>query len=58
MQANHDVLMMIGEGGIGAFGPAVDGHYVPDIPIRLLAQGRYHREVKSLIASSVGFEVR
>ena len=56
MKANHDLITNAGEGGIG-IGPAVDGHYVPDIPIRLLTEGRYHRELKSLIASNVGFEV-
>ena len=57
LKANHDAIMMIATGEIGFFGPAVDGNYVPDIPIRLLAQGKYHHELKSLIASNVGFEV-
>jgi len=39
MKANHDAVMMLVEGGVGVFGPAVDGHYVPDIPIRLLTEG-------------------
>ena len=56
LKANHDVIML-SVGDIGAFGPAVDGNYVPDIPIRLLAQGKYHHELKSLISSSMGFEV-
>ncbi|PUU83163.1 Alpha/Beta hydrolase protein [Tuber borchii] len=53
-KANRDVIIATDE--IGAFGPAVDGNYVPDIPMRLLAQGKYHHELKSLISSSVGFE--
>ena len=57
LKANHDVIMLLVTGEIGAFGPAVDGNYVPDIPIRLLSQGKYHRELKSLISSNVGFEV-
>ena len=58
MKANRDLILTPGEEGIGNFGPAVDGHYVPDIPIRLLYQGRYHRDLKSLISSNVCFEVR
>ena len=54
-KANRDLIM---ENDLaGALGPAVDGTYVPDVPIRLLAQGNYHHELKSLISSSVGFEV-
>jgi len=49
--------MLLVTGEIGAFGPAVDGDYVPDIPMRLLVQGKYHNELKSLISSSMGFEV-
>ena len=43
MKENHDVEIMLVEGGVGVFGPAVDRHYVPDILIRLLTEGRYHR---------------
>ncbi|PUU72351.1 Alpha/Beta hydrolase protein [Tuber borchii] len=56
LKANHDVIMLLVTGEVGAFGPAVDGDYVPDIPMRLLTQGRYHHELKSLIASNDGFE--
>ncbi len=29
-----------------AFGPVVDGSYVPDLPGRLLMQGKFHQEIK------------
>ncbi|RPA98607.1 alpha/beta-hydrolase [Choiromyces venosus 120613-1] len=56
LKANHDVIMELETGETGAFGPAVDGDYVPDIPMRLLAQGRFHHELKSVFSSNVGFE--
>lgn len=28
--------------GIFKFGPSIDGHYVPDLPGRLLAEGKFH----------------
>ncbi|PWW76636.1 alpha/beta-hydrolase [Tuber magnatum] len=56
LKANNDVIMALDTWGFGTFGPAVDGDYVPDIPMRLLAQGKYHHELKSLIASNTGFE--
>jgi len=58
LEANRDLIGMLGTEGIGSIGPAVDGDYVPDIPVRLLSQGKYHQELKGLIASSMGFEVR
>jgi len=56
LKANYDLITNHSSLDIGKFGPAVDGNYVPDIPIRLLAQGRYHHELKGLISSSMGFE--
>ncbi|CUS10453.1 unnamed protein product [Tuber aestivum] len=56
LKANDDVITEIFTGEIGSFGPAVDGDYVPDVAMRLLAQGKYHHELKSLVASNTGFE--
>lgn len=36
--------------GVFQFGPAPDGEYVPDLPERLLAEGRYHKGVKVMVA--------
>lgn len=36
--------------GTFQFGPAPDGSYVPDLPERLLAAGRYHKGVKVMVA--------
>jgi carboxylesterase type B len=56
LKANRDTIKKLETGEIGSFGPAVDKDLVPDIPIRLLAQGKYHHELRSLISSGVGFE--
>lgn len=36
--------------GVFQFGPAPDGSYVPDLPEKLLASGRYHKDVKVMVA--------
>jgi carboxylesterase type B len=40
------------------FGPVVDGDYVPDLPIRLLCQGRFHKNLKGIISANNAHEVR
>lgn len=40
-----------------SIGPVVDGDYVPDIPMKLLAQGKFHHDLKGVIATNTGFEV-
>lgn len=40
-----------------SFGPVVDGDYVPDIPIKLLVEGKFHQNLKSIISTNTGFEV-
>jgi carboxylesterase type B len=53
-KANSALILEMGE----AIGPVVDGDYVPDLPMRLLARGKFHRSVKSVISANTGFEVR
>ncbi|KAH8759431.1 acetylcholinesterase precursor [Diaporthe sp. PMI_573] len=36
--------------GTFQFGPAPDGEYVPDLPEKLLASGRFHKGVKVMVA--------
>lgn len=38
-------------------GLVVDGDYVPDMPMKLLAQGKFHQNLKSIITTNNGFEV-
>lgn len=50
--ANQNVVLS----GV-SFGPVVDGDYIPDIPMKLLVEGNFHRNLKSVIATNTGFEV-
>lgn len=50
--ANRNVVLS----GV-SFGPVVDGDYVPDIPMKLLVEGKFHRNLKSVITANTGFEV-
>ncbi|EFR01822.1 cholinesterase [Nannizzia gypsea CBS 118893] len=61
--ANHHLIVEVPTGtGGGSFGPGVgfsplvDGDIVPDEPMILLEQGRFHREVKRVIASNTAYE--
>jgi len=57
-------LRTIGQWNSGALGttsgfyPVPDGDFIPDTPANLLSQGRFHREVQHIIASSARWEVR
>ena len=37
------------EYGTFSFGPVVDGTYVPDLPGRLLAEGKFHKDIKIMV---------
>lgn len=39
------------------FGPIPDGHDIPDMPLVSFQQGRYHKELKSLIVGTMANEV-
>lgn len=59
-QAPTEVLKKANQNVIfnGAFfGPVVDGDYVPDIPMKLLVEGKFHQNLKSIISTNTGFEV-
>lgn len=43
--------------GLASFGPVIDDDYVPDIPMKLLVQGKFHHNLKSIITANTGFEV-
>jgi len=55
--------MTIGQWSSGALGatsglnPVVDGDYIPDFPVKLLTEDRFHKEIKSIISSSTRYEV-
>ncbi|KAF3899079.1 putative Carboxylesterase [Trichophyton interdigitale] len=61
--ANHHLIVEVPTGtggtsfgpGVG-FSPLVDGDIIPDEPMVLLEQGRYHKEVKRVIAANTAFE--
>ncbi|KAA8905480.1 Alpha/Beta hydrolase protein [Sphaerosporella brunnea] len=36
--------------------PIVDGDFIPDFPVKLLADEKFHKEVKSIISSSTRYE--
>lgn len=40
------------------FGPVPDGTFIPDIPVKLFQQGRYHKELRSLVVGNAANEVR
>ncbi|KAI5846928.1 Alpha/Beta hydrolase protein [Tricharina praecox] len=50
--------LTIGQWMSGALGstsglyPVVDGDYIPDFPVKLLAEDKFHKEIKSIISSS------
>src|SRR5436190_7162670 len=57
--ANNYLISEVPSGGGGGslgpgigFAPVVDGDYVPDAPLLLFEQGRFHKEVKSVIAAN------
>jgi carboxylesterase type B len=60
---NYLVSEVIPEGGGGNFGPGpgfspiVDGSYVPDLPSKLLEQGRFNHKVRSIIVGTMADEV-
>lgn len=55
--ANTDLIFNApSEGWIGpkiGYGPIIDGDIVPDLPDRLLAQGKYHTSVKKVITADM-----
>lgn len=59
----HLVAEVYSNGGDGDFGPGIgfgpvaDGDYIPDVPVILFDQGRYHKSVKSLIVEIMAEEV-
>lgn len=44
--------------GTFTFGPVVDGSFVPDLPFVLLREGKFHKEIKEVMAGHVSNEVR
>jgi len=59
-KANADTIRELDAGDLGptsGFYPVVDGSYIPDTVPRLLDQGRFHKEVRSVISSSSRWEV-
>ncbi|GAB1316947.1 Carboxylic ester hydrolase [Madurella fahalii] len=38
------------------FGPVVDGRFIPDIPVALFRQGKYHKELRSLVIGNTANE--
>jgi len=57
----NDVPSDAGGGVFGpapGFGPVPDGSFIPDIPLVLFQQGRFHKELRSLVIGNVANEVR
>ncbi|KAF3481766.1 uncharacterized protein GIQ15_04525 [Arthroderma uncinatum] len=61
--ANHHLIVEVPTGTGGAsfgpgigFSPAVDGNIVPEEPMILLEQGRFHKEVQRVLAANTAFE--
>jgi hypothetical protein len=40
------------------FGPVPDGSFIPDTPVALFQQGKFHKELRSLVIGNVANEVR
>lgn len=56
LSANEAVILKQDQTDFGSFGPVVDGDYVPDIPMKLIAEGKFH-QLESIISANNGFEV-
>ena len=39
------------------FGPVPDGTFIPDAPLALFQQGKFHKELRSLVVGNVANEV-
>lgn len=57
IEANNLVNQNAFLNGVG-FSPVVDGDYVPDLPSKLLSDGRYHKTLASVITANTEYEVR
>jgi carboxylesterase type B len=57
MQANSLSTGNASAAGVG-FTLVVDGDFVPDLPSKLLLEGRYHKTLTSVIAANNEHEVR
>jgi hypothetical protein len=58
--ANIALLSQWSSGDLGSTSglyPIVDGDFIPDFPVKLLAEEKIHTEVKSVISSSTRWEV-
>ncbi|KIX00728.1 uncharacterized protein Z518_09793 [Rhinocladiella mackenziei CBS 650.93] len=55
--ANRDLLFNVPSSGwlgpLIGYGPIVDGDLVPDVPDRLLAQGKYHTSVEKVMTANM-----
>ena len=40
------------------FGPVPDGTFIPDAPLALFQQGKFHKELKALVLGNAANEVR
>ena len=50
--AANELSIFGGQYGVdGGFGPAVDGDFVPQLPIQLLAQGRFAKNIKGVLVA-------
>ena len=56
MQANSFLTQHGGAAGVG-FSVVVDGDVVPDLPAKLLLEGRYHKSLTSVITANNQHEV-
>lgn len=57
ISANEAIIMRQFEGGLGTFTIVVDGDYVPDVGSKLLEEGKFHRNLKSIITANTAHEV-
>jgi carboxylesterase type B len=57
MQANSFLTQHGAAAGVG-FSVVVDGDFVPDLPAKLLLEGRYHKSLTSVITANNQHEVR
>lgn len=56
IEANAYVTLY-GTGSTVGFGPIVDGDLVPDLPSKLLLEGRYHKTLDAIVAANNAHEV-